>query len=158
MRKGIADLHRRATVSQAANDRYLHALATLDDSRSLGELAARLCQPVTRNGRRHRALNPWTAGDADLLAAINRGEFALNGFRNRDLRQLLFNDDDAPADTRRRHAAAITRKLALLRAHRLVRKVQGTHRYHLTDAGRTAVTALLAARNASADRITKLAA
>jgi hypothetical protein len=157
MRKGIADLHRCAEVSQAANDRYLHALAALDDSRSLGELAARLCQPVTRNGRRQRALNPY-GGDADLLAAINHGEFILNGFRNRDLRRLLFADDAAPADLQRRHAAAITRKLALLRAHRLIRKVHGTHRYHLTEAGRTAVTALLAARNTSADHITKLAA
>ena len=38
MRKGVADLHRRAEVSQAANDRYLQALASVDDTTSLGEL------------------------------------------------------------------------------------------------------------------------
>ena len=51
MRKGIADLHRRAEVSQAANNRYLRALASVDDTTSLGELASRLCQPARRNGR-----------------------------------------------------------------------------------------------------------
>ena len=38
MRKGIADLHLRAEVSQKANDRLLNALARVDDSRSVEEL------------------------------------------------------------------------------------------------------------------------
>ena len=91
MRKGVADLHRRAEVSQAANDRYLQALASVEDTTSLGELAARLCRPSRHNGRRVRALNPHAPADAALLSAISRGEFTLNGFRNRDLRALLFN-------------------------------------------------------------------
>jgi hypothetical protein len=158
MRKGIADLHRRTEVSQAANDRYLQALASVEDTTSLGELASRLCQPARRNGRRARPLNPYAPADAKLLEAISRGEFTLNGLRNRDLRRLLFADDDASPEQQRRHAAAVSRKLALLRAHRLIRKVPGTHRYHLSDTGRIAVTALIAARNASVHLITKLAA
>lgn len=157
MRKGVADLHRRAEVSQAANQRYLAALASVDDPRSLGQLAARLCRPVIHNGRRARALNPYAPADAKLLAAISRGELALNGLRNRDLRQLLFGQPASP-DQQRRQAAAVTRRLALLRAHGLIRKVPTTHRYHLTVHGRIAVTALIAARNASADSLTKLAA
>jgi len=157
MRKGIADLHRRTEVSQAANDRYLQALASVEDTTSLGELASRLCQPVRRNGRRTRPLNPYAPVDAELLDAISRGEFTLNGFRNRDLRRLLFADG-ASLDQQRRQAAAVSRKLALLRAHRLIRKVPGTHRYHLSASGRIAVTALIAARNADASLITKLAA
>jgi hypothetical protein len=43
-------------------------------------------------------------------------------------------------------------------AHRLIRKVPHTHRYHLTQAGRISVTALITARNASAHELTKLAA
>jgi hypothetical protein len=158
MRRGIADLHRRAHVSQAANDRYLRALASVEDTTSLGELAARLCQPVRRNGRRMRALNPYAPADAKLLEAISRGELILNGFRNRDLRALLFADHTASPEEHRRHAAAVSRKLALLRAHGLIRKVSGTHRYHLTASGRIVVTALITARNANTDLITKLAA
>jgi len=158
MRKGIADLHRRAEVSQAANDRYLQALAAVQDTMSVGQLAARLCRPVRRTGRRVRALNPYAPADADLLQAISRGEFTLNGFRNRDLRRLLFGGQPTSKQEQRRQAAAVSRKLVLLRAHRLIRKVSGTHRYHLTEPGRTILTALITARNASTDALTKLAA
>jgi len=39
MRKGIADLHRRSRVSQASNERYLDAPASVDTSTPLGKLA-----------------------------------------------------------------------------------------------------------------------
>ena len=158
MRKGIADLHRRTEVSQAANDRYLCALASVEDTTSVGELATRLCQPVRRNGRRARPLNPYAPDDAKLLDAISPGEFTINGFRNRDLHLQLFNDDKASKQVQRRHAAAVTRKLALLHAHRLIRKVPGTHRYHLSRQGRIIVTTLITARKANANALTKLAA
>jgi hypothetical protein len=158
MRKGIADLHRRAEVSQAANHRYANALASVEDTRSVGELATKLCQPVKRNGRRARPLNPYSPDDAKLLDAISRGEFTINGFRNRDLRLRLFDDETASRQEQRRHAAAVTRKLAMLRAHRLIRKVHGTHRYLLTTQGRVVVTALITARNANSNTLTKLAA
>jgi hypothetical protein len=58
----------------------------------------------------------------------------------------------------RRQAAAISRKLALLRAHHVIRKIAHTHRYHLTDAGRFAVAAPLTARRVSTQELTKLAA
>ena len=158
MRKGVADLHRRAAVSQAANDRYLDAMASIENTTSLGELAARLCRPARHNGRRVRALNPHAPGDAALLTAISHGEFNLNGFRNRDLRGLLFSKASASKSERHRQAAAVSRKLLLLRAHHLIRKVPRTHRYHMTKAGRIAVTALIAARNANTQELTKLVA
>jgi len=157
MRKGIADLHRRAQVSQAANDRYLQALASVADNTALGELTGRLGRPARRGGRRVRPINPYAPADAALIQAIGRGEFALNGLRNRDLRRLLCGETADP-DLRRKQAGSITRKLALLRTHGLIRKITGTHRYQLTATGRTIVTALNAARNASVDAITNLAA
>ena len=59
---------------------------------TLAELTARLGQPVKRRGRRSRALNPYAQTDAKLFETVSRGEFILNGFRNRDLRKLLFAD------------------------------------------------------------------
>lgn len=158
MRKGVADLHRRAEVSQACNDRYLQALASVENTTALGELTARLCRPVTYKGRRVRALNPHAPADATLLAAVSRGEFTLNGLRNKDLRPLLFAKAARTKVERQRQAAAVSRKLRLLRAHHLIRKVPRTHRYQLTDAGRTIVTALMAARNANTQELAKLAA
>jgi hypothetical protein len=66
-RKGIADLHRRAQVSQAANERYLASIAAVEDTTALGDLASQLCQPAQMDGRRVRALNPFSLEDARLL-------------------------------------------------------------------------------------------
>ena len=59
MRKGIADLHRRAEVSSKANNRLLDALASVDDSRRVEELTAGIQQHTSCNGRRVRGLRPW---------------------------------------------------------------------------------------------------
>jgi hypothetical protein len=89
LRKGVADIQRRTAISQAANERYVEALASVDESRSLAELAAAVCRPVSKKRMRARALNPLSAEDRCLLEAVNRGEFTINGFRNRDVRGLL---------------------------------------------------------------------
>ena len=52
----------------------------------------------------------------------------------------------------------MTRRLRLLRAHGLIKKVLITHRYALTKKGRAVVVALNAARNASPRQLTELAA
>jgi hypothetical protein len=61
------------------------------------------------------------------------------------------------AAEQRRRAGAITRKLRLLRGHRLLKKVSGTRRYVLTHKGREIVTALLAARQADVEKLSKMA-
>jgi hypothetical protein len=157
LRKGVADIQRRAAISQAANARYVEALATVDDSRSLAQLAEAVCQPVCWQGQRARAPNPLAAEDARLLAAVNRGEFAINGFRNRDLRELWFPKQATEATVRRRQSAAITRKLRLLRAHGLIHKIPKTHRYQISPHGRDVINALLTARHAGAATLTSAA-
>lgn len=107
MRKGIADMHRVSEVSQAANDRYLRALASVRDTRSVGELAGRVVRPVIQPGRRVRALNPYASADADLIEAISHGEFLINGLRNRNLRVLLFRATPQSPQEQRRQSAAV---------------------------------------------------
>lgn len=157
LRRSIADLHRRAQVSRAATERYLTALAAVHDPTPLCEEAVQVCQPVRRHRRRYRALNPFAEADAKLLEVVNRGEFALNGFRNRDLRAHLYTGQTEGAELRRR-CGAVSRKLALLRAHGLIARVPKTHRYVLTNKGRRLITALLTARKANIEQLTALAA
>ncbi len=88
---------------------------------------------------------------------MSRHEFLLNGLRNRDLRLLLYGPDPATAVAKRRQAAAVTRQLRLLRAHGLLHKVPKTHRYMVSDGGRIAITALLAARNAGVEELSRCA-
>jgi hypothetical protein len=170
LRHGVADFHRRAQVSQAANDRYAEALAAVTDTTALKQLAEPLCQPVLcpsrpkkgQEGRtrpyRVRALNPLAADDAALLQAVIQPEFTLNGLRNRDLCRLLYPDPPPSSAEQRRRSAAVTRKLRLLRGHGVLHKVPRTHRYQLSKQGRTAVIALLAARDANAAQLTANAA
>jgi len=153
LRKGVADIQRRTEISQAANDRYVEALATVDDSRSLAELVEGVCEPVKWQGKRARGLNPLAKEDARLLQAVNRGEFAINGFRNRDLRKLLYTEPAKDEAEQRQQSSAITRKLRLLRAHGLIHKVPKTHRYQLSPHGRDVVNALLSARQASTAKL-----
>ena len=157
LRRGVADLYRRAEISRAANERYLTALAAASLTTPLAQEAAKVCQPVRRDQRRHRALNPFAATDAHLLAAVNRGEWALKGFRNRQIRALLFGQ---PKDKKqqRSQAAKVSRRLALLHAHGLIAKVSKTHRWQVTQKGRRILTALLAARQADTDKLIALAA
>ena len=157
LRRGVADLWRRAEVSDGANQRYLTALASVTGSTPLKQESAAVCRRIKKDGRSYRALNPLSLEDGALLQVVSKGEFTLTGFRNRDVRQALCGASK-PGKDRRRQAAATTRKLAILRAHGLIKKVPKTHRYQLTDAGRRIVTALLAARNADIDQLTKLAA
>ena len=158
LRKGIADLNRRAEVSQSSNKRYLNALASAQSTVPLKDLTNKLCCPAFLNGKRVRALNPYSPEDAALLEAVNRGEFNINGFRNRDLRLLLFGHNQTKDQDKKRQSAVITRKIRLLRAHGLVSKVLKTHLYRLTDKGRIAVTAMLTVRNADTQSLKKLAA
>lgn len=171
MRRGVADLHRRAQVSQASNERFAAALGSVldEDAVPLKELVASLCSRVVRPGRKKadgsrtrsrsfRALNPLNPDDIRLLTLVSKSEFVLSGLRNADVRRELYGEDPADAKERRRRSSSVSRKLAMLRAHGILKKVSKSHHYRVTEKGRQALTALLAAANATISELTKLAA
>jgi len=90
LRKGVVDLRRRAEVSQAANDRYAEVMAAAQCDKSVKDLAEPVCRRAREQGHSVRALNPLNSEDARLLETVNRGEFTINGFRNRDVRKHLY--------------------------------------------------------------------
>jgi hypothetical protein len=158
LRHGIADLHRRCQISQAANRRYATALSAASDATSLAELMHRICQPTTLSGRRVRALRPWAPDDLALLSAVTSGEFLVNGFRSRDLVAILHRKPTNDPKTQRCRTAQICRLLRILRAHGLLKKVTTTHRYLVTPLGHRAITAIIAAGHASVENLSKIAA
>ena len=128
LRYGVADLYRRAEVSHRANARYLEALASVRGRTPLHQEALGVCQAISVEHHRYRALNPWSLADGKLLELINRGEFKLRGLRNRDLRVLLFaptKDKKTPTSLSRRHhsshrLASRSRLVAQSRRHTLL--------------------------------------
>ncbi len=154
MRQGVADLHGRAVVSQKINERYAAALATVEEPVPLGTVTAALGRRVRWKGRPVRALNPLAPDDVALLEAVSRGEWTISGFRNRDIRALLYGAAEKfTATERKRQAGRVTRLLRVLRAHSLIARIPKTHRYQLTDTGRTNIAALLAARQANTKQL-----
>lgn len=156
LRKGVSDLPRRTRLSQKANERYLDAMASVESPKSLGELVSKLCKPAKLNGQRVRALNPLAMQDLHLLRTISRGEFAIHGFRNHDLRKHLFKARPRDKAQQRKQATNVTRQLRLLRAHGLIQKVPRTHRYQLTPNARAIITALLSAYGANPKQLQDL--
>lgn len=157
LRRTVADLPRRAQVSRAASDRHLAALAAVETDTPLERTVGDLCRPVTRHGKRHRALRVFDPFDQAVLTALNRADWTLSGLRNADLREVL--RENLPAGLSEWQLSSRTgRVLRLLRAHGLIAKVARTHRYHVTPKARTAITALLAAAQASTPKLTRLAA
>lgn len=159
MRKGVSDLHRRAQVSQACNERYSDHLAAASINETLLQTAQDVCSPTTRNGRRYRAINPWRDEDFFTLRFLARGEFNISGFRNRDLRAWLYpklNTADLMAV--RRISARVTRRIQLLRAHGLIKKAPRTTRYTLTAKGLKVTSAILAASSVDTEQLMKMVA
>lgn len=153
LRKGVADLRRRAQLCQSANQRYLDSLAAADTSTPLKVFTDALSQPVIVEGRRARALNPLGT-DASLLAIISRAEYLIKGFRNADIRTALLGaDPNDPAD-RRRRSARVSRLIGLLRAHGLVKRIPKTQRYQITAFAQKCLPAIVAAREASLQKLT----
>ena len=150
-------MYRRAEICEAINGRYLEALASVRAGQTSGELVKTVCRPVREGKRRYRALNPWSQPDATLLEFINRGEWTVSGFRNSDVRTALYRSS-ADAAEQRRQSGRVSRTLALLRAHGLIKKVSGTYRYQLTTQGRRIVSAILAARQADVEKLMAMAA
>jgi hypothetical protein len=160
LRRSVAELPLRARFSQQANERYLEALASTAETRTVKELAepltCRVQEPASKPGqtpRYVRGLNPLATADAALLTAIADPQWMVNGLRNRDVVAMLYKTPTVDAQESRRRSSRVTRLLRLLRAHGLLEKIPNTHRYQVNLEARVKIQALLACRNASPDEL-----
>jgi hypothetical protein len=158
LRKGVADLERRAQISQRTNERYLDALSHLDTDTPLAQLLQPVTKRITRHGKTFRGLRPWQPGDLPLLQAINRPEYLLNGFRNADIAAVLFLAEQQDSSTRRAASARTSYRLRLLRAHGLIAKIPNTRRYRITERAKQICTAILLVQHATLKQLNAIVA
>lgn len=160
LRKGVADLHRRAQVSHRSNSVYLEALSAAEDTTPCAKLFDAVSRPTLDvRGRRVRALRLNDSNELALLEAVCRGEFSTSGFRNRDIRQRLYpNAAPITPPESRRLSARTGRLLRILRAHGLIYKIHNTTRYRLSAQGQLLTAALFATRNANVRELLRTAA
>ena len=115
----------------AANRRYLEFLSALEDVRAGAKKLRTVSQPVKESGRSYRGFNLFADEDQQLFEAIARGEYAISGLQNSDLRARLST----------RTSGQVSRVLKRLRTHGLIKKVGHKYKYYLTQLGREVVAA-----------------
>jgi len=140
MNKGVTNLYPYRAAAAAANERYLQALAVVNNPapayRQLKPLATR----KVHMGRSYAGFNPACREDIDRFAAILRGSHLIRGFRNADIRIALFGTPRgathaARGETRRRQSSQITRLFKRLHVRGLILKVPHTRRWYVTASG-----------------------
>ncbi len=155
MRKGVADVLPRVQVCRAANHRYLDALADFAEKKKFSTVLDPVSRRLSVGKARFRPLRPVSRDDAEIFAAIMRAEFLIHGFRNVDLRTLLFRRPTRDGTVAKRRAGRITRLLRLLRAHGVIKKIPGSSRYRPTKPGLRIMGAALGIRKAEVKSLSK---
>jgi hypothetical protein len=153
LRKGVVDIPRRAQLSKAANQRYLEALAGMTRTAPVHRVLDPVCRPKVHKGRAYRALRPLSAEEVKIYRLLLDGRFALQGIRNRDLRELLVSTAPTDRHERRRLSGKATRWFRLLRAHGIIQKTNRARYYRLTRKGIETLTTSLQLRDLDTKRL-----
>ena len=146
MRKAIIDLPWLVEICQAANQRYLEALADVEVTQAVHEVLDPVSRRIEKQGRKYRGLRPITAEEAAVFACLLDGKHRLHGFRNADVRRVLCPHTLSEPRQRRAACGKACRYLRLLRAHGLIRKVSKTQCYRVTQRGTQVMAASLQIR------------
>jgi hypothetical protein len=135
MCKGVGNIHHYQSHALACNQRYLEALAAIDDPTPGYDDLKKLTEPVRQKERSYAGFNPARQEEARLFAAVLAGDHIAQGFRNKDIRAILYAE--LPQNPQRhRHSAAIGRLLKRFHVRGLVVKVPRTRRWRVTEQGR----------------------
>lgn len=135
MCKGVGNLPDYQSHALACNQRYLEALAEVDDPTPGYDDLRTLTEPKRQQEHSYAGFNPAREEEAKLFAAVLAGDHIAQGFRNKDIRAALY--DKVPTQKQRqRQSAAIGRLLKRLHVRGLVAKVPRTRRWRVTKRGR----------------------
>jgi hypothetical protein len=121
---------------EAANRRYSEFLSTLEDPRSRRDKLDKLSRTVEQEGRRYPGFNLFDPNDEALLCAIVRGEFNISGLQNKTLRRHLPDLSSGKA----------SRLLKRLRIHSILKKIDRTYKYYVTQFGKQVISTALKLR------------
>jgi hypothetical protein len=142
MKKGVSNFFRYAEVSRAANSRYFDALAIVEDPSEARRQMRTLSSSVRENDRPFRGFNPAAEDDVALFKAVLRGEHAVSGFRNRDIRGQLFSKGKDRKEMYSQ-SARVSRLLKRLHVRGFIAKIPRSRCWKVTQKGQIAMSAVL---------------
>lgn len=128
LKKNIYSLSFLTDNLKASNRRYLEFISAFDNKEVGRERLEKITSSKNENNRNYKGFNFFNADDLRILMAIVRGEFNINGFRNKNMQKLLgFN------------GGKISRLIKRLRVHGLIKKATDSYKYYLTKIGKETI-------------------
>jgi len=128
LKKSIYSFSFLAEILKTANKRYLDFIAALDNKEVGRKRLEHVTKSKTENNRNYKGFNFFDKEDLAMLIAIQRGEFNINGFRNKNIKNLL-----------NWNSAKVSRLIKRLRIHGLVKKAGKSYKYYLTKLGKETI-------------------
>ncbi len=125
LKKNIYSLSFLTDNLKASNKRYLEFISAFDNKEVGRERLEKITSSKSENNRNYKGFNFFSADDLTILLAIVRGEFNINGFRNKNLQKLLGFT-----------GSKISRLIKRLRVHGLIKKAADSYKYYLTKIGK----------------------
>jgi hypothetical protein len=136
LRKSLYSLADLRKLMRAANLRYFAFMAAMDNPHAGLRDIDKLSSPAQTKGRSFRGFNLFQQTDWHVFITLTRGEWAISGFRNADLRHHL--PDCSPSQT--------SYLIKRLRTHGLIKKIGHRYKYYLTQFGQRVISTVLAIR------------
>lgn len=129
MKKNIYSLFPLANILKSCNRRYLEFISTFDDPSDGIKYLKTVSETVELSNRSYKGFNFFSKDDQKLFEVISRGEFNINGFKNKSIRKYLSD----------KSSSSISRIIQRLKTHGLIKKVAHTYKYYLTKLGKTVI-------------------
>jgi hypothetical protein len=125
LKKNIYSLSFLTDNLKASNKRYLEFISAFDNKEVGRKRLEKITSSKVDNNRNYKGFNFFSNDDLAVLVAIARGEFNINGLRNKNLQKLLGFK-----------GGKISRLIKRLRVHGLIKKASDSYKYYMTKIGK----------------------
>ena len=138
MGKSISNLYRYVEISKSITKRYIEALPDINiDEVPISEIN-KVSSSTIVNDRKYTGFNILERDTLKLFSIISSGEYLINGFSNKLIREKYFEKEITKKDINK-----LTRLLSKLKAHGIIKKVARKNKYYLTTNGRKIINSIL---------------
>ena len=138
MGKSISNLYRYVEISKSITKSYIEALSDINiDEVPISEIN-KISSSTIVNDRKYTGFNILEKDTLKLFTIISSGEYLINGFSNKLIREKYFEKEITKKDINK-----LTRLLSKLKAHGIIKKVARKNKYYLTTKGRKIINSIL---------------